>query len=322
MKIQFRIKRYNPEGPGAPEPYFQAYTVEVTEGMTVLEALLAISEGQDPTLAFRRSCRSSICGSCAMTVNGTARLTCNLQVLPEFRKTGAMTIEPLHNHRPVKDLVVDMTPFWNKMEKVTPYLTSSDETAGNAVTAAAEELIDQSQRCIMCACCNSECSALEVDERFSAPAALAKAWRFVGDVREAGSVKRLERLSEEHGMWDCVRCVRCTQYCPKGVSPLKQIERLRSEAMKAGVLDNHGAKHVEAMAVSVEKFGRLDEAAMTFKTLGFLKSLGKIPMGIKLQLHGKMPHPYIAPQIEEIDEVRRIYKEAGTGASAVGRKKE
>jgi succinate dehydrogenase / fumarate reductase iron-sulfur subunit len=320
MKIQFRIRRYNPNDRKAPEPYYQAYTVEVALGMTVLEALLKISEEQDSTLSFRKSCRSAICGSCAMTVNGFSRLACNLQVLPEFQKMGGMTIEPLANHRAVKDLVVDMTPFWNKMEKVNPFLMPNEKTANNAVSAEDEELIDQSQKCIMCACCNSECNALEIDERFVAPAALAKAWRFVGDVREGHGVKRLERLSEEHGMWDCVRCVHCTQYCPKGVSPLKQIERLRSAAMKAGILDNPGAKHVAAMAESVERFGRLDEAAMTFKTLGFLKSLGKIPLGIRMELHGKMPHPYIVPQIEEIEEVREIYRE--TAAREKEKKKE
>lgn len=321
MKIKFRIRRFNPMDSKTPEPYYQAYTVHVTEGMTVLEALLKISEEQDPTLSFRKSCRSAICGSCAMTVNGFARLTCKLQIMPEYKKTGEMTIEPLANHRPVKDLVVDMTPFWNKMEKVTPFLMPTDETAETPVTTEAEEKIDQSQKCIMCACCNAECNSLEIDERFIAPAALAKAWRFVGDVREGHAVKRLERLSEDHGMWDCVRCIHCTQYCPKGVAPLRQIERLRSAAMKAGILDNPGAKHVEAMAESVEKFGRLDEAAMTFKTLGFLKSLGKIPLGIKMELRGKMPHPYIVPQIEDIDEVREIYREVDRKASLKPEKK-
>ncbi|MBI5902555.1 MAG: hypothetical protein HZB84_03600, partial [Deltaproteobacteria bacterium] len=130
------------------------------------------------------------------------------------------------------------------------------------------------------------------------------------DVREGNSRKRLERLSEEHGMWNCVRCVHCTQYCPKSVSPLKQIESLRSRAMKEGVLDNPGAKHVEAMADSVKRVGRLDEAAMTFRTLGFLRSLGMIPFGLKMERHGKMPKPLLFPQIENIAEVRDIYEEA------------
>lgn len=309
MEIKFSIRRHDPMDVENPGPYYREYIVDAEEGMTVLEALLKISEEEDPTLAFRRSCRSAICGSCAMTVNGFARLTCSLQVIPEYQKMGAMRIEPLSNHRTIKDLVVDMAPFWEKMEKVAPFLMPAGGSEGNPVSIEDQAGIDESQRCIMCGCCNAECNSLEIDERFIAPAASAKAWRFVGDVREGHRGKRLERLSEEHGIWDCVRCIHCTQYCPKDVKPLKQIESLRSAAMKEGVLDNPGARHVEAMADSVERFGRLDEAAMTFRTLGFLRSVGMIPLGLRLEKHGKMPHPYIFPQIMEIDEVRAVYDE-------------
>src|SRR3990172_5245242 len=140
------------------------------------------------------------------------------------------------------------------MDKVTPYLTpppppprppARAAAAGpggpRKVTREVALAIDSSQKCIMCGCCNSECNALEIDPNYIAPAALAKAWRFVGDVREGESKRRLERLSEEHGMWDCVRCVHCTQYCPKEVAPLKQIELLRGRAMDAGIVDNPGA---------------------------------------------------------------------------------
>ncbi len=322
MKIKFKIKRYNPAEGEPAEPYFQAYILDVEEGMTVLEALLKIADEHDPTLSFRRSCRSSICGSCAVNINGFTRLACSTQVLPEHARMGDMVIEPLSNHAPLKDLVVDFNPFWSRIEKVAPYLTPIPERArriGDAraqesgaahVTSRDQEAIDRSQRCIMCGCCNSECNALEIDDRYIGPAALAKAWRLVGDVREGNSRKRLERLSEDHGMWNCVRCVHCTQYCPKEVSPLKQIESLRSRAMKEGVRDNPGAKHVEAMADSIKRVGRLDEAAMTFRTLGFLRSLGMIPFGLKMERHGKMPKPLLFPQIENIAEVRDIYEEA------------
>lgn len=310
MKIKFRIRRCYPMGEESCDPYVQAYDVVVTEGMTVLDALLKIADEQDPTLSFRKSCRSAICGSCAMKINGFAKLACSTQIIPEYKKHGEITIEPLSNHAIVKDLVVDFTPFWNKMDKVTPYLTPGVEgTLEVKVTKEDEQAIDRSQGCIMCGCCNAECNSLEIDPHFLAPAALAKAWRFVGDVREGGSVKRLTRLSGEHGMWDCVRCVHCTQYCPKDVAPLKQIETLRSRAMKAGITDNNGAKHIESMANSVKRVGRLDEAAMTFKTLGFLRSLGMIPFGIKMEIHGKMPIPLLFPQIEGIDEVKSIYEE-------------
>lgn len=314
MKIKLKIRRSNPAGENgaAGGPYIQAYGVEVTEGMTVLEALLKIADEEDPTLTFRKSCRSAICGSCAVSVNGFSKLACNTQLMPEYKKSGEVFIEPLPNHTVLKDLLVDMDPFWKKIEKIKPYLMPPEEGVAGYIkmTKADEEAIDSAQRCVMCGCCNGECNALEIDPGFIGPAALAKAWRFVGDVREAeGGRRRLGRLSDEHGMWDCVRCVHCTQYCPKDVSPLKAIELLRSRAIKEGVTDNPGAKHVEAMANSVKRVGRLDEAAMTFKTLGFLRSLGMIPLGIKMEFHGKLPKPLIFAQIEGMDEVKRIYSE-------------
>ncbi|MBI5562429.1 MAG: succinate dehydrogenase/fumarate reductase iron-sulfur subunit [Deltaproteobacteria bacterium] len=318
MKIKFKIRRYNPSEKDGTKPYFQAYTVDVAEGMTVLEALLKIGGEQDPTLSFRKSCRSAICGSCAVSVNGFSRLACETQILPEYKKTGEMTLEPLANHAPVKDLMVDFSPFWNKMAKVQPYLTPKDEDEMPAVTAEDQAVIDRSQKCIMCGSCNAECNALEIDANFIGPAGLAKAWRLAGDVREGKKYRRLEKLSDEHGMWDCVRCVHCTQCCPKDVSPLKAIELLRAAAIKEGITDNHGAKHAVSMANSVKRVGMLDEAAMTFKTLGFLRSLGMIPFGLKMEFHGKMPKPLIFEQIENMDEVRAIYEEIEKGRAGKG----
>lgn len=310
MKIKIRIRRFNPAEAETAEPYVQAYNVDAEEGMTVLEALLRIADTDDPTLAFRRSCRSAICGSCAVRVNGFTKLACNTQLLPLWKKHGELLIEPLANHPVSKDLIVDFNPFWRKLHSVNPFLTPEDETKRSEMSRADEEAIDKSQKCIMCGTCNSECNALEVDRYFTAPAALAKAWRVVGDVREGNRYERLVKLSGDHGMWACVRCVHCTEYCPKDVEPLKQIEMLRSSAIEEGLTDNPGAKHVDAMVDSVKRTGRLDEAAMTFRTLGFLRSLGMIPLGIKMQLHGKMPHPHLFSQIEGMDEVKKIYDEA------------
>lgn len=308
MKLKIRIRRYNPTEVETAEPYIQAYNLDVVEGMTVLEALLKIVDTDDPTLGFRRSCRSAICGSCAVRVNGFTKLACNSQIIPLWRKHGELLIEPIANHSVLKDLIVDFNPFWRKVNKVSPFLTPLDETVQPSMTRADQEAIDKSQGCIMCGSCNSECNALEVDEHFAAPAALAKAWRIVGDVREGNRKIRLEELSGAHGLWSCVRCVHCTEYCPKGVEPLKQIEMLRAAAIREGITENPGARHVDAMVDSVRKTGRLDEAAITYKTIGFLRSLGMIPLGIKMQLHGKMPHPHFFPRIKGIEEVRKIYE--------------
>ncbi|MBI5559707.1 MAG: succinate dehydrogenase/fumarate reductase iron-sulfur subunit [Deltaproteobacteria bacterium] len=305
MKTKFKIRRSDPL---KAEPYWQAYSVEVKEGMTVLDALLKISEGDDPTLSFRRSCRSAICGSCALTINGFPKLACSTQILPIAKETREVTVEPLSNHQVIKDLVVDFTPFWNKMEKVTPFLLPADETRKEWVIKKEDEkAIDRAQKCIMCGSCNAVCNSLDVDPNFIGPAASAKAWRFVGDVREGHRKKRLERLSGEHGVWDCVRCVHCTEYCPKDAAPLEAIERLRAKAIEEGVVENPGAKHVLSLVDSIKRVGRLDEAAMTFKTLGFLRSLGMIPFGLKMEIHGKLPHPIIFLAIEGMKEVKKIY---------------
>ncbi|MBI5048407.1 MAG: succinate dehydrogenase/fumarate reductase iron-sulfur subunit [Deltaproteobacteria bacterium] len=311
MKIKIKISRCDPMGKGWCEPFLQAYDIEAKEGMTILDALHLVKDVQDGTLAFRRSCRSAICGSCAVNINGFPKLACKTHLIAEYKKRKEIIIEPLSNHRVIKDLVVDFNTFWEKINKVEPWLNRKTAISGqrSAVSKQTVLKINNSSKCIMCGCCNGACNTLEIDKRFIAPAALAKAWRFVGDVREVDKKKRLEKLSEAHGMWDCVRCVNCTQYCPKDVAPLQAIERLRAEAINQGVIDNHGAKHVESMVDSVKRVGRLDEAAMTFKTLGFLRSIGMIPFGFRMEMHGKMPMPLIFPQIEKIEEVKKIYEE-------------
>lgn len=309
MRIKIKIKRCDPMREGACAPFYQVYDVLATEDMTILDALMKLASSDDPTIAFRKSCRSAICGSCAVSLNGFPKLACSTLMLPEYRKTGKIEVGPLPNYPVIKDLVVDFDGFWKKMEAVTPYLTPSS-SSGITVTKEDEAAIDRSQKCVMCGSCNAVCDSEDVDSSFVGPSASAKAWRFVGDVREGDKKKRLEKLSNSHGVWDCVRCVHCAEYCPKDVSPLEAIERLRSGAVKEGITDNHGAKHVLAMVESVKRVGRLDEAAMTFKTLGFLRSLGMIPFGIKMELHGKMPHPIIFPAIDNIEEVRTIFEAA------------
>lgn len=313
-KIKFRIKRCDPLGAGICEPFLQAYDLDVTPDMTVLEGLLHIQSFIDPTLAFRRSCRSAICGSCAMRVNGYSKLACNTNIIEEYEKHGDLRVEPMSNHDVIKDLVVDLKPFWQKMEKVKPFVDRKEPSYEESckpmvMSAEAQMKINDSQKCIMCGCCNSACNALEVDKNYIGPAALAKAWRLVGDERDEAVYSRLNNLSMDHGMYDCVRCVSCTEFCPKGVKPLEQIEKLRSEAYLMGLRDNHGAKHTDSMFDSVHKIGRLDEATMTFKTLGILSSLGMIPMGLKMGLHGKLPRPHMRPGIEGIEEVKKIYEQ-------------
>jgi len=312
-EVKFKIhrtERRSTRGAHKYESYVQAYEVPVTEGMTVLEGLLHITEHIDPSLGYRCSCRSAICGSCAMTINGFAKLACNTSIASELEKHGEITVAPMKNNKPIKDLIVDQTPFWEKMQKVTPYLNPKDASAEEVtVTPEAMMMVNNSQMCIMCGACNASCNSLEIDSKFIGPAALAKSWRFVGDVREAEGAKRLEKLSDDHGMWDCVRCFHCTEYCPKGVEPLRQIERLRGAAIEKGITDNKGAHHVVSMTESIHRIGMVDEVVMMFKSLGLLRSIGMIPFGLKMQLHGKAPMPHVLPRIKNLEQIHKLYKQ-------------
>jgi len=302
-------------GSSGYEPFLQAYDVNISAGTTVLDALHKIKDEQDGTLSFRRSCRSAICGSCAVKINGTPKLACKTQVIPEFEKHSTVIIESLSSLPVIKDLVVDFDAFWHKIHKIEPYLNPKEDDKdlkdkdGWWIIKKEDALkTDDASNCIACGCCYSSCNTMDADREFLGPAALTKAWRFIGDIRE-GKTRRLSKISDEHGIWSCSRCIECTEVCPKDVRPLTAIENLRSEAIKKGITDNAGVRHVEAMVDSVRKTGKLDEAAMTFRTLGFMRSIGMIPLGLKMELHGKMPLPSLFGTIEGIDEVKKIYDE-------------
>ena len=188
----FRIKRYNPEK--QPEPYYEEFKVDATEGTTVLDCLNDIKWTQDGSLSYRMSCRSAICGSCAIKANGHAILGCQRQAEHVADKDDTITIEPLGNMKPIKDLVVDFKPFWDKIDKVKPYLHNETPAPEKERTQSPEEfrLIDDASTCIMCGACYSDCNVLEVDDNFLGPAALAKAQRFVGDSRDNATLERVK----------------------------------------------------------------------------------------------------------------------------------
>ncbi len=310
MKIKVKIKRCDPMASGRCEAYIQGYDIKAKKGMTVLDALIWIKDRLDGTLAFRRSCRSAICGSCAMMINGNPKLACKTQILKEFEKRQEILIAPLGNFSIIKDLVVDLTPLWKKINKIEPWLNPVGEPPETGWIISREEAqrIDNESACIMCGVCNGGCNSQEGDPDFIGPSACAKSYRFVGDVRDGSKFKRLEKISREHGIWNCMRCLMCNQYCPKGVYPMTAIEKLRAEAIGEGIVDNFGVRHVDAMVESVRRVGRLDEAMYTFKSLGFLRAVGMLPLGIRLELHGKMPHPVIFPEIDGIEELRELMK--------------
>ncbi len=317
MDVSIRIRRFNPESPPPQQSYWQEYIAAYERFDTVLDLLIRLREERDGTLALRCSCRSAICGSCAMRINGHARLACKTRVSQISPDGETITVEPAGNLPLVKDLVVDMGPFWGKVKAVEPWLQPQGPEPEGEYIAPNEAMLHLAgvMDCIMCGACVSDCTVLEVDPNFLGPAALAKAYRFVADPRDAADKARLEALSEYSGVWDCTRCYECVQVCPKGVAPMERIMALRDKAIEAGYNKTFGARHTEAFAELVEHSGWLDEKLLPIKTFigvrpeNILALQSMAPVGLRALMKGKMPPIFHKPLPKsDLEGVKRIFK--------------
>jgi succinate dehydrogenase / fumarate reductase iron-sulfur subunit len=209
----------------------------------------------------------------------------------------------------IKDLVVDMAPFWQKVHAVKPFLDSSDVEPPERewrVTPDQAALISKESLCIMCGCCVSECNSMEADPDFLGPAALAKSARFVGDVRDRDRKGRLEAMNGPHGVWDCTRCYFCNERCPKGVDPRDAIAKIGAEIYSEGMLSDKGARHAQVFDVSTRATGYLLETALVPYT-DPLKAMD-IKFAMKMARAGKVPNPLKPHRAKKLDEVRRLHK--------------
>jgi len=307
----FRIKRFNPEK--QPEPYYEEFQLDISPAATLLDCMNQIKWTLDGSLTYRMSCRSAICGSCAVKSNGHALLACQRQAEHLVDDNDTITLEPLGNMKPIKDLVVDFTPFWDKVKKVKPYLEPKEAPPEKERHQSPKEflLIDDASTCIMCGACYSDCNTLEVDDNFLGPAALAKAQRFVGDSRDSQTLERVKALSEPGGIWDCTHCGECSERCPKPAHPFERIKEIMTVALEQGVHNNTGARHALSFFNSVKRSGNLNENRIPVESMGIFNIpglLSLLPIGIRMFLKGKVP-PVIHHSIEEVDDVKRIFKE-------------
>ncbi len=313
MQVTFEIRRFDPDA-GRPVPKYEKYTLDMTESNTVLDGLIRIREEMDGTLALRCSCRSAICGSCAMRINGQAALACNTLLTNAMPKDGGpIVVEPAGNMEVQKDLVVDFAPFWGKVRAVQPWLQPEGPEPETEYIAPADDMqhLTGVMACIMCGACVSDCTVLTVDENFLGPAALAKAYRFVRDPRDDADTSRLAALDEYGGVWDCTRCMQCVEVCPKGVDPMGRIMALRDRAMEEGFTKTTGARHAAAFADSVEHSGWLDETKLVVKSHGItnVKEMAKlVPVGLRSLRAGKVP-PLIHKSLPGVENVRRIFEQ-------------
>ena len=311
MQVTFRVRRFEPDSHPAV-PRYQDYELDMTESNTVLDGLIRIREEMDGTLGLRCSCRSAICGSCAMRINGQAGLACNTLLINAIPKDGGpIVVEPAGNLEVQKDLIVDFAPFWSKVRAVQPWLQPEGPEPEIEYIAPAEDMqhLTGVMACIMCGACVSDCTVLDVDQNFLGPAALAKSYRFVRDPRDDADNSRLGALNEYGGVWDCTRCMQCVEVCPKGVDPMGRIMALRDRAMEEGYTNTTGARHANAFSDSVEHSGWLDETKLVVKSHGVTnvkEMLKLIPVGIRAQLAGKRP-PLVHKSIPGVENVQRIF---------------
>ncbi|MBI4150143.1 succinate dehydrogenase iron-sulfur subunit [Candidatus Woesearchaeota archaeon] len=312
MKVKLKIRKF--EAKKDTLPSYKTYEVEVPETATLLDCLDKVKWYQDASLTYRRNCKNSICGSCAMNVNGRTILACETHVKHELTvsKRNELIVEPMNNMPVLRDLVVDMAPFWDALQAVEPWLQPDESKVPEKEYLQSKEevhLLDKVAGCIMCGACFGACNGREAEEKFLGPAALARAWRYTMDSRDARQKDRVALYNEPHGAWDCTHCFFCVEVCPVNVAPMDQILKLRKMAMDAGMTNNPGARHHVGFEKIIEKSGWLDEVKLPVVSLGFnlIGQLSMIPLGVRMFTKGKMPHLIHTP-IEKIKEVRDIYQ--------------
>ncbi len=307
MTVALKIWRFDAS---TGERELRDYEIEAPEWSCLLDVLDLIKDKVDGSLAYRKSCRMMICGSCGMRMDGAAVLACKERMKPIVDRGHVPVISAMGNLPIIRDLVVDMGPFWNKIRSVKPWLDPGYDEVDEReriVSQQAMNVIHKEALCIMCGCCVSECNSMESDPDFLGPAALAKGFRMVGDPRDQAAVERLNDLNEEHGIWDCTRCYFCNERCPKGVDPRDAIAKLGAESIKHGIDHDMGAKHAKWFVTSAKTTGWLRETELVPKTQGVVEAIKQTKFALKLFRHGKVPLPFPPHVAENITEARALY---------------
>ncbi|MEA2247903.1 MAG: succinate dehydrogenase / fumarate reductase, iron-sulfur subunit [Solirubrobacteraceae bacterium] len=294
-EFTLRLRRYDPESGQAP--HWEEHTVDLEPHRSVLEGILQAKNRFDGSIGIRCSCRAAICGSCGVRINGQPGLACHthLDLAQEGSRDGVIEVEPMGNMPVIKDLIVDMDAVhWKKIQRVTPWLINREPIPEREYIVPHENMVDvtQSMACIQCGACVSDCLSMEVDPAFIGPAALAKAYRFVGDPRDAQPAERLRDLAEDPaGIYDCTHCFKCIEACPKGVAPMSQIMRLRRRAGNDfGIEDrNNGERHEAAFVTLVRDNGLLWEAELLPRSYGGNSFFGKFAPSAAVELVDSLP---------------------------------
>ena len=334
-EFTLKIRRYDPQSGEAA--YWDEHVVDLEGTKSVLDGILKVKDEKDGSIGIRCSCQQAICGSCGVRMNGKPGLACKTHLEEalqqghgvgwnppaEGQQERVIEVEPMGNMPVIRDLIVDMDAVhWRKIQRVTPLLIGRQPVPEREYIVPHENMVDitQTMACIQCGACVSDCLSMEVDPEFIGPAALAKAYRFVGDPRDAEHEERLKDLSEdEHGIYDCTHCFNCIDACPKEVAPMSQIMRLRRRAGSDFNIEdrNNGHRHEHAFVKNIRRNGILHESDLLADSYGgkFNPNAGRelvsgLPTAIKGLMKGKMtPQKLLLHQHKAPDGVKRLFDE-------------
>jgi succinate dehydrogenase / fumarate reductase iron-sulfur subunit len=233
MQVRLRIRRYNPEIDQAP--HYEDYAVEAEPTDRVLDLLNQVKWYQDGTLTYRRSCAHGICGSDAMRINGVNRLACKILVKDLGER---IIVEPLLGLRVIKDMIVDMEPFFEHYRSVLPFLVNDEAPPERERLQSPEQRqrFDDTTKCILCAACTTSCPSYWANDRYVGPAAIVQAHRFIFDSRDRAGRERLKILGQQMGVWSCRTAFNCTNACPRDIKVTQAIGEVK-RAIAAGRVD-------------------------------------------------------------------------------------
>ena len=230
--LEINLYRYNPEKDKFP--FMQQYQIKKPEKDIMVLDLLHLIKEEDNSLSFRRSCREGVCGSDGMNINGKNGLAC-ITPLSDVLKGNKLEIRPLPGLPVIRDLVVDMTEFYNQYEKIKPFLQNDSEPPAKERLQSPKDRdkLDGLYECILCACCSTSCPSFWWNpDKFVGPAALLQAYRFLADSRDLEKDSRLEALSDPFSVYRCHGIMNCVAACPKGLNPNKAIGEIKSMLLK------------------------------------------------------------------------------------------
>ncbi len=294
------------------EPHRERVDIDFPETSTVLDALEYAKAEVDGSISFRRSCRSAICGSCSMNINGVTGLACKTPISTVLRHDRSVKIDPMPNFEPMKDMVVHMDPFWDKYSRLKPYLQPADRDEDHArerlVSPEDMKKLVAVANCVMCATCYALCPVVSVDPSFAGPAAISYAYRFIEDTRDSKKTERLAQISDDY-LWLCAHCYACS-YCPKHVDPHDRIIDTKRASIEAGLTNAPGPRHALVVAKTIKQTGMLAENEVISGTIGKFNIRGLLrvmPLGLRLASKGKIPPLFMHP-VEKVAEIRTIFE--------------